>query len=52
MSTIEEVRVAEKKVQEIVEGLRQAITEDQDRLQLELQAATDEYAKAIRELPM
>jgi len=52
MSTIDEVRVAERKVQEIVEALKRAIAEEHDRLAIELQKATDEYANAVRELPM
>lgn len=52
MSTIDEVRSAERKVQEILEALKRAIAEDQDHLASELQKATDEYAKAVRELPV
>lgn len=52
MSTIEDVRSAERRVQEILEALKEATAEDPDHLQIELQKATDEYAKAVRELRM
>lgn len=52
MSTIDQVRAAEKRVQEIQEAIRTAAAEDQDALGIELQKATDEYARVIRELPM
>lgn len=52
MSTIDELRAAEKRVQEITEAIKRAAAEDQDRLGIELQKATDEYARLIRELPM
>jgi len=41
--TIDDVRAAEKRVQVL-------IAEDSDSLNLQLQKATDEYAKAVREL--
>ncbi len=50
MSTIEEVRVAEKKVQEVLEALKKAGAQDPNHLSTELQSATDEYARAVREL--
>jgi hypothetical protein len=50
MSTIEEVRAAEKRVQQLVAALRQAPAQDPNHLADELRKATDEYAKAIREL--
>lgn len=50
MSTIEEVRVAEKRVQMLVVALRQAPAHDPNRLADELKKATDEYARAVREL--
>lgn len=50
MSTISEVRAAEKRVQEIVEALKQAGAQDPNHLLTELQQATDQYAKAVREL--
>jgi len=50
MSTIEEVRAAEKKVQEVLEALKQAGAQDPNHLGLDLQNATDEYARAVREL--
>lgn len=50
MSTIEEVRAAEKRLQELVSALRRASAEDPDNLSAQLLTASDEYAKAVREL--
>jgi predicted translin family RNA/ssDNA-binding protein len=50
MSTIQEVRVGEKKVREALEALKKAGPHYPDDLNLELQNATDEYAKVVREL--
>ena len=50
MSTIEEVRAAEKRVQEILEVLREVGSVDPDNFSEELRKATDEYARAVREL--
>jgi len=50
MSTIEEVRAAEKRVQQLVAALKQASAHDPNRLADELQKVTDEYARAVREL--
>jgi hypothetical protein len=50
MSTIEEVRAAEKKVNEVLESLKKAGAEDPNHLGTELRKATDDYARAIREL--
>ena len=50
MSTIEEVRAAEKKVQKILDALKKADAGDANDLSAELQKATDEYARAVREL--
>jgi len=50
MSTIEEVRLAEKKVRAIVEELRKEGAADPAHLNEQLRKATDEYAKAVREL--
>jgi hypothetical protein len=50
MSCIEEVRASEKKVQEVLGALEDAGAQDQDYLSNELRNATDEYARAIREL--
>lgn len=52
MSTIDEVRAADKKVQEVLKALKNASLEEQDELGVQLQNATDEFARAIRELPM
>jgi hypothetical protein len=49
MSTLEKVRGAEKKVQAILEALRKAGALDPNHLSTELQNATDEYARAVRE---
>lgn len=50
MSTIEEVRAAEKKVQEVLDALKKADAQDPNHLGGELRNATDDYAKAVREL--
>jgi hypothetical protein len=50
VSTIEEVRAAEKKVQEVLEALKKAGAQDPNHLSDELKNATDEYARAVREL--
>ena len=50
MSTIEEVRAAEKKLQEVLEALKQASAQDPNHLSTELRKATDDYARAVREL--
>ena len=52
MSTIDEVRAADIKVRELLVALKSASVERQDQLGIQLQQATDEYAKAIRELPL
>lgn len=50
MSTIEEVRAADRKVQELVNALRKAGADDPNNLAGQLRDATDEYARAVREL--
>lgn len=50
MSTIEEVRSAEKKVNEVLESLKKAGAQDPNHLGTELRKATDDYARAVREL--
>jgi predicted Zn-dependent protease len=50
MSTIEEVRKAEKRVQEVLEALKKASAQDPNHLSAELMNATDDYARAVREL--
>ncbi|MFZ1143005.1 MAG: hypothetical protein WAN76_27820 [Candidatus Sulfotelmatobacter sp.] len=50
MSTIEEVRAAEKKVREVLEALKKAGGQYPNDLGTELKNATDEYARAVREL--
>lgn len=50
MSTIHDVRAAEKKVQEILDALRNAGASDPENFRQKLVSARDEYAKAVREL--
>jgi hypothetical protein len=50
MSTIEEVRAAERKLQEVLDALRRADPRDQNCAGDELNKASDDYARAIREL--
>jgi hypothetical protein len=50
MSTIEEVRAAEKKVKEVLESLKKAGGQDPNHLSTDLRKATDDYARAVREL--
>jgi hypothetical protein len=50
MSTIEEVRTAEKRVEKVLEALKTASAQDPNHLSDELRKATDEYARAVREL--
>jgi len=50
MSTIEEVRTAEKKVQEVLDALKKAGAQDPNHLSTDLKNATDDYARAVREL--
>ena len=50
MSTIEEVRAAERKVEELVNALRTATADEPTNLAAQLKDATDEYARAVREL--
>ena len=50
MSTIEEVRTAEKRVQGLLDALKKAGAKDPNKLAFELKNATDEYARAVREL--
>jgi hypothetical protein len=50
MSTIEAVRVAEKKVQELLDALKRTGARESNYLSTELMNATDEYARAVREL--
>ena len=50
MSTIEQVRAAEKKLQEVLEALKKAGAQDPNLLSTELKKATDDYDRAVREL--
>jgi len=50
MSTIKDVRIAEKRVEEILQEFKNSGTDDRQDLTKQLVNATDDYAKAIREL--
>jgi hypothetical protein len=51
MSTINEVRAAEEKMKTILDGLKTSkAQEDPNSLGTELKSASDEYARAVREL--
>ena len=50
MSTIEEIRAAEQRVQRAVDALRNANALDPNHISDELNKATDEYARLVREL--
>jgi hypothetical protein len=50
MSTIQDVRAAEKKVQEILNALKQIGANDSENLTHELMRASEGYAKSVREL--
>ncbi|HEV2401287.1 MAG TPA: hypothetical protein VGS27_30410 [Candidatus Sulfotelmatobacter sp.] len=52
MSTIEEVRAAEKKVRDVICALKHFGDDEPADLHLELKNATDEYARAVRELSL
>ena len=52
MSSIEDVRTSEKKVKEVLDALAKVGAQDQNYLKSELRNATDEYAKAVRELSL
>lgn len=52
MSSIEDVRASEKKVKEVLGALAKAGAQDQTYLNNELRNATDEYARAVRELSL
>lgn len=50
MSTIEEVRRAEQRVKEVLDEFKKNEAQDENSLGAELMNATDEYARAVREL--
>jgi hypothetical protein len=50
MSTLADVRAAEKKAQEVVDALKKAGAQDPNHLCTELKNATDDYPRAVREL--
>ena len=50
MSTIQEVRVAEAKMNGVLDALKTAKTEEPNYLRKELECASDEYTRAVRDL--
>lgn len=52
MSTIDEVRAADKKVQEVLRELKKTDLTSRDDLHEELTKATDEYVKAVSNLEL
>ena len=50
MSTINQVRAAEEKMKTLLDGLKTSGAEDANDLGTELKSASDEYARAIRDL--
>ena len=50
MSTIQDVRAAEKRVQQLLEALKKAGANDPENLSQKLVTASDDYAKAVRGL--
>jgi hypothetical protein len=50
MSTIEEVRKAEERMNELVDRLKHVGAADPDNLTMQLKQATDDYADAVRAL--
>jgi hypothetical protein len=50
MCTINEVRAAEEKMKTIMDALKTSNTGDPNYLGTELKSASDEYARAVREL--
>lgn len=50
MSTIHDVRTAEEKLQAILKALKHAGADDPQNLTQQLTIASEEYAKAVREL--
>ena len=50
MATIDDVRAKEKKLQVILDAIRDAPMQDLNRLNTELKTVSDDYAKVITEL--
>jgi len=50
MSTIQEVRAAEAKMKSVLDALKTAKAEEPNYLHTELECASDEYTRAVREL--
>lgn len=50
MSTLDEVRAAEKRMRELLERLKKARAADPENLKAQLKKATEDYAKAVRDL--
>jgi hypothetical protein len=50
MSTMEDVRTADRRLEELLERLKKVGADDPDNLFGQLRKARDEYSKAVREL--
>jgi hypothetical protein len=50
MSTIDEVRATERRLQEVLDALKRADPPDQNCVGDELNKVSDDYARAVREL--
>ena len=50
MSTINDVRAAEKRLQEILDAIAHSQTHDLTRLSVELNEVTDDYTRVVGEL--
>jgi hypothetical protein len=50
MSTIDEVRAAELKMNSVLDALKTAKAEEPNFLDTELKCASDEFTRAVREL--
>lgn len=50
MSTIQEVRAAEAKMKSVMDALKTVKAEEPNYLDAQLECASDEYTKAVRDL--
>lgn len=50
MSTMQDVRSADRRLEELLERLKRVGADDPDKLFGQLRQARDEYARAVREL--
>jgi hypothetical protein len=50
MSTINQVRAAEEKMSNVLDALKMSKAQGPNSLDTELRSASDEYARAVREL--